>query len=186
MKIEGHANKVLNDHRSNALQMDQIPSTESQRVCTYDPQNSSYIRGWNMHPETEQTYTIHWNNNKWLGAQSQLRRVALKEHGDNMSPHAHQPGGSTAPFPPLRRKSLQSVGGWWTNIECHVWSMCQKIIKWKNLCATKAKTYVYMLIGQVESSQTLKSLPRKMSKMDDFSFVGVNAMLQNQHAQKKK
>ena len=43
-----------------------------------------------------------------------------------------------------------------------------------------------MLIGQVGSSQTLKSLPRKMSKMDDFSFVGVNAMLQNQHAHKKR
>ena len=56
----------------------------------------------------------------------------------------------------------------------------------KKLCATKAKTNVYMLIGQVKSSQTLKSLPRKMSKMDDFSFVGVNAMLQSQHAQKKK
>ena len=56
----------------------------------------------------------------------------------------------------------------------------------KKLCATKAKTNVYMLIGQVKSSQTLKSLPRKMSKMDDFSFVGVNAMLQNQHAHKKE
>ena len=42
-----------------------------------------------------------------------------------------------------------------------------------------------MLIGQVKSSQTLKSLPRKMSKMDDFSFVGVNAMLQNQNAHKR-
>ena len=31
-------------------------------------------------------------------------------------------------------------------------------------------------------SQTFKSLPWRMSKMDDFSFVGVNAMLQNQHA----
>ena len=34
-------------------------------------------------------------------------------------------------------------------------------------------------------SQTLKSLPRRMSKMDDFSFVGVNAMLKNQHAHTK-
>ena len=42
--------------------------------------------------------------------------------------------------------------------------------------------YIYMLIGQVGSSQTLKSLPQRMSKMDDFSFVGVNAMFEtNMH-----
>ena len=31
-------------------------------------------------------------------------------------------------------------------------------------------------------SQTFKSLPQRMSKMDDFSFVGVNATLRNKHA----
>ena len=35
-------------------------------------------------------------------------------------------------------------------------------------------------------SQTFKSLPQRMSKMDDFSFVGDNATLQNNHAHTKE
>ena len=44
------------------------------------------------------------------------------------------------------KNTLQSVGRWSPNTARHVWSMCQRIIKWKNLCATKGKAYIYIYI----------------------------------------
>ena len=72
--------------------MDQMWSTETKRVCTHEPQYSSYIRWQSMHPENEQAYKIRWNTGRWLEAQGRLHQVVLEVHGEKVYPHAKQPG----------------------------------------------------------------------------------------------